>query len=61
MKDVILHLIRNAIDDGIEDKAERKRLNKPEQATLKISIQQLLGNKISVEISDDGWALKQTT
>lgn len=54
MKDVILHLIRNAIDHGIESKEERISLNKPPMATLKISIQQLLGNKISVEISDDG-------
>lgn len=54
MKDVLLHIIRNAIDHGIEKPIDRKKLNKPEQGTLKISIQQLTGNEILVEIMDDG-------
>lgn len=54
MKDVLLHIIRNAIDHGIEKPVDRKKLNKPDQGILKISIQQLTGNEILVEIMDDG-------
>jgi len=54
MKDVLLHIIRNAIDHGLEKPSDRKKLNKPEQGILKINIQQLTGNEILVEIIDDG-------
>lgn len=54
LKDVLLHIIRNAIDHGIESTDVRKKLNKAEQGYLKVSVQQLSGNEILIEITDDG-------
>ncbi len=47
------HLVRNAIDHGIESDAKRKKMNKPVPATLMIRISQSCG-KINLEFSDDG-------
>ncbi len=54
MKDVLIHIIRNAIDHGIESEAERKLLNKPEAGSLSIDIQHMTGNEIQLFIQDDG-------
>lgn len=48
-----VHMIRNAIDHGIEMPEERKKLGKPEQAVVKIKAY-TKENKFFVEISDDG-------
>jgi two-component system chemotaxis sensor kinase CheA len=52
----LLHLIRNAIDHGIESPDERGRLGKPEAAMITLNAYQG-GNQIFVEISDDGRGL----
>lgn len=52
----LLHLIRNAVDHGIESKEERSRLGKSEVATITLNAYQG-GNQIFVEISDDGHGL----
>ncbi len=52
----LLHLIRNAIDHGIEVPEERKRLGKPETARITLNAYQG-GNHIFVEVSDDGKGL----
>jgi len=51
--DPLTHMIRNAVDHGIEDKEERVKAGKPEIGTvfLKASHQ---GNNICIEVSDDG-------
>jgi two-component system chemotaxis sensor kinase CheA len=54
MKDVLLHLVRNAIDHGLEKPAERQAMGKPAVGQLKITIDQLSGNEIMIELSDDG-------
>ena len=54
LKDVIMHLLRNAIDHGIELPEERKRFHKPSEGHLSIIVQQLSGNEIIIEIKDDG-------
>ena len=56
IKDPLLHLIRNAIDHGIETPAERLSAGKPGQAKLILKGYQL-GNSIGIEISDDGRGL----
>ena len=56
IKDPLLHLIRNAIDHGIETPAERIAQNKPGKATLTLRGYQV-GNSIGIEISDDGRGL----
>lgn len=52
----LLHLIRNAVDHGIETREERIKLGKSEVATITLNAYQG-GNQIFVEISDDGRGL----
>ncbi|MGF1567244.1 MAG: Hpt domain-containing protein [Nodosilinea sp.] len=56
IKDALLHLIRNAIDHGIETVAERESLGKPAIAKLSLSSYQTT-NSIVIEVSDDGRGL----
>lgn len=56
MKDPLLHMIRNAIDHGIESPAERKRKGKPETATITLRGYQT-PTSIILEICDDGRGL----
>ncbi len=56
MKDPLMHLIRNAIDHGIESPEERRRLGKPETATIWLRSYQT-STTIGIEIEDDGRGL----
>ena len=56
MKDPLMHIIRNAIDHGIEPPEERQRLGKPPDATLILRGYQS-ANGIAIEVSDDGRGL----
>jgi two-component system chemotaxis sensor kinase CheA len=56
IKDPLLHLIRNAIDHGIETPQERISQGKPSTATLLLRGYQT-GNSIGIEIRDDGRGL----
>lgn len=49
----LVHLVRNAIDHGIETPKEREGLKKPSQATLKLSAKRARGFAV-IEVSDDG-------
>ena len=49
----LLHLIRNAIDHGIETPLDRRKSGKEGRATIVISTSQREQN-IYIEISDDG-------
>lgn len=51
--DPLVHLVRNAIDHGIEAAGERRRLGKPATATLRLEAFQR-GSAVCVAISDDG-------
>ncbi len=53
MRDPLLHVIRNAIDHGIETPDARLAAGKPEAGRLVVSARQS-GNQILIEISDDG-------
>jgi len=53
LSDPIIHLIRNAIDHGIESKAQRLANQKPEQGKITLSARQD-GGWVLVEVSDDG-------
>ncbi len=52
----LMHLIRNAVDHGIEPVEERKRLGKSDIARITLNAYQG-GNQIIVEVSDDGRGL----
>jgi len=51
--DPLVHLVRNAIDHGIEPAEERLANGKPEQGTIKLDAYHQGGN-IVIEIRDDG-------
>ncbi|MBO9712952.1 chemotaxis protein CheW [Sphingomonas sp.] len=53
MRDPLVHIVRNAIDHGIESPAERRAAAKRENGRLSVSARQS-GNQIIVEIADDG-------
>lgn len=53
LRDPLLHLIRNAIDHGIETPAERQAADKRPQGRLMLSARQT-GNEIRIAILDDG-------
>ncbi|MEB3340671.1 hybrid sensor histidine kinase/response regulator [Okeania sp.] len=56
MKDPLMHIIRNAIDHGIETPEERKKLGKSEVATIKLRAYNTATNVI-IEVIDDGRGL----
>lgn len=56
LKDSLLHLVRNAIDHGVDDAATRERLGKPAQATISVRAA-LHGERLTVTVSDDGRGL----
>jgi two-component system chemotaxis sensor kinase CheA len=51
--DPLVHLIRNAVDHGIEPIAERIRLGKPEVGTVHLRAYHA-GNHVFIEIEEDG-------
>ena len=53
VRDPLTHIIRNAIDHGVESPAERLKAGKREIGMLKFSARQS-GNQISLAITDDG-------
>jgi two-component system chemotaxis sensor kinase CheA len=54
MKAPLTHLVRNAIDHGLEKPQARVAQGKPAVGTLAISVCQLDGNKVEIKVSDDG-------
>jgi two-component system chemotaxis sensor kinase CheA len=53
LADSLLHVVRNAVDHGIEDPDERRRAGKPEQATVRLHAAQL-GSEVIIAVTDDG-------
>ncbi len=53
ISDPLVHLIRNAVDHGIEPPDERERLGKPRVGTIKLTAYHE-GNHIVITIEDDG-------
>ncbi|OZI11544.1 chemotaxis protein CheA [Bacillaceae bacterium SAS-127] len=51
--DPLVHLIRNAIDHGIENPEDRKATGKPAEGTVKLKAYHS-GNHVFIEIEDDG-------
>lgn len=54
IKDPLIHLLRNAIDHGIELPAERVQKGKPEIGTIRISAAETAGGQVEISIADDG-------
>lgn len=53
LSDPLMHIIRNAIDHGVEAPEARVRQGKPRRATLMLKAFQK-GNHVIIEVSDDG-------
>ena len=53
LADPLVHLVRNAIDHGIEVPSLREACNKPRQGHVRLSAQQE-GDFVTIEIRDDG-------
>jgi hypothetical protein len=57
LNDPLVHLVRNAVDHGIETAEERKAANKSPKALVTLSASQV-GDHIIIEISDDGRGIR---
>jgi two-component system chemotaxis sensor kinase CheA len=53
VSDPVMHIIRNAIDHGLETPAERRAEGKPEKGHISLSAAQK-GNHVVIEVRDDG-------
>jgi len=53
LADPLIHLLRNAVDHGLEDPAGRERAGKPRKGKVKLSASQR-GERIVISVSDDG-------
>ena len=53
LADPLMHMLRNALDHGIEPPAERRAAGKPESSTIALRASHQAG-RIRIEISDDG-------
>jgi two-component system chemotaxis sensor kinase CheA len=56
LADPLIHMVRNAVDHGIEPPDERTRMGKPSAGTLQLSAYHA-GGTVVVEIQDDGRGL----
>lgn len=54
MKSPLIHLVRNAVDHGIEEPDARLQAGKAVRSTLNITVSQAEGNKVLITVSDDG-------
>jgi two-component system, chemotaxis family, sensor kinase CheA len=53
LSEALLHLVRNAVDHGIESAAEREAKGKPRQGLIRLHAMQL-GSEVIIAVSDDG-------
>lgn len=56
LREPLLHLVRNAVDHGLELPAERAAAGKPAEGTIGVAVT-LRGDRLRVAISDDGRGL----
>ncbi|MBI5331790.1 MAG: chemotaxis protein CheA [Betaproteobacteria bacterium] len=57
LNDPLVHLVRNAVDHGVELPEERAASNKPSKAIVTLTASQV-GDHIYIEISDDGKGMR---
>jgi len=57
LNDPLVHLIRNAVDHGVDSPAERIAAGKPSKALVNLSAEQV-GDHIIIDISDDGRGIR---
>ncbi len=57
LNDPLVHLVRNAVDHGVDSPEERAAAGKPAKSLVKLSAQQI-GDHIVIEITDDGRGMR---
>lgn len=57
LNDPLVHLIRNAVDHGVDTPEERKAAGKPPKSIINLSAEQV-GDSIVIEIVDDGRGIR---
>lgn len=57
LADPLVHLVRNAVDHGIETPEERRAAGKPEKCIVRLSAQQV-GDRILIQVSEDGRGMR---
>jgi len=57
IKAPLIHLIRNAVDHGLETPGERRRRNKAASGRILVGVLPKEGNKVELSIADDGAGL----
>lgn len=58
LSDPLMHMIRNAIDHGIESARQRESVGKPAAGTIALNAYQK-GNHVMIEIEDDGGGIDE--
>ncbi|MDX2000565.1 MAG: response regulator [Thermoanaerobaculia bacterium] len=58
--EVLLHLVRNAVDHGIETPAVRRSRGKPERGEIVVTVRSQAG-QVVVEVADDGAGIDELT
>jgi two-component system chemotaxis sensor kinase CheA len=53
LNDPLTHLVRNAVDHGVDSPDERAAARKPPKSAIRLSAQQV-GDRVMIEIADDG-------
>jgi two-component system chemotaxis sensor kinase CheA len=53
LQEPLLHLVRNAVDHGIESPAERREAGKAQQATVEV-VGLMRGSTLEIRVADDG-------
>ena len=53
LEEPLLHLLRNAVDHGVEPPAQRVQAGKPAEATIRITAG-MVGQRLHLQVSDDG-------
>ncbi len=57
LRDVFVHIIRNAVDHGIETPEKRLAKGKIETGRIQVRVARSLGGKARIDVSDDGHGL----
>lgn len=57
LNDPLVHLVRNAVDHGVESTEERTAIGKPAKSLVRLSAMQA-GDHIVIEIADDGKGMR---
>lgn len=58
LSDPLMHLLRNALDHGVEPPETRRLHRKPERATIRLLARQH-GNQVLIEVGDDGGGMDE--